>query len=62
MLKRLLDWRQKPAKLASAVGSNGSEWLDGYTGQTTDDLIRLAESHRVDSVVLAFEQALPRRL
>jgi hypothetical protein len=36
-------------------------WLDGYTGQTTNELIRLTEQYRIDSVVLAFEQALDQK-
>jgi hypothetical protein len=34
------------------------KWLDGYSGQSVDQLIALAAGHRVDSIVLAFEQAL----
>lgn len=37
-------------------------FLDGYGGQTTDELIALAEHHRVDSIVLAFESALDHKL
>ncbi len=33
-------------------------WLDGYTGQTTDELIALDGAYRTDSIVLAFEQAI----
>lgn len=38
------------------------KWLDGYTGQTADALIALASSHRIDSIVLAFEQAIQSRV
>jgi uncharacterized protein (DUF849 family) len=34
------------------------EWLDGYDQQTPGDLVALQATHRVDSIVLAFEQAL----
>ncbi len=37
------------------------KWLDGYSGQTVDELIALAADHRIDSLVLAFEQALDRK-
>ncbi|MDY0094070.1 MAG: DUF4375 domain-containing protein [Candidatus Vecturithrix sp.] len=37
------------------------KWLDGYSGQTTDELIRLQGEYRTDSVVLAFEQALDQK-
>jgi hypothetical protein len=43
----------------------GARWLDAYGGQTTDELLALADTHRIDSLVLAFEQALqqtPRAL
>jgi hypothetical protein len=33
-------------------------WLDGYRGQTTDELIALEGAYRTDSIVLAFEQAI----
>ncbi len=32
--------------------------LEGYTGQTTDELIALGGEYRTDSMVLAFEQAI----
>ena len=32
--------------------------LKGYSGQSTDELLALQESYRVDSIVLAFEEAL----
>jgi len=37
-------------------------FLDGYTGQTLDELIALEASHRVDSLVLAMEAALEQRI
>ena len=37
------------------------KWLDGYSGETIDELIALAGSHRIDSIVLAIEEALLRR-
>ena len=36
-------------------------WLDGYSGQTTDELIALDGVYRTDSIVLAFEQAIDRK-
>jgi len=33
-------------------------FLKGYSGQTTDELLALEENYRVDSIVLAFEEAL----
>jgi hypothetical protein len=37
------------------------KWLDGYSGQTTDELIGLEGEYRTDSIVLAFEQALDQK-
>lgn len=37
------------------------KWLDGYSGQTTIQLIVLKEEYRSDSLVLAFEQALDQK-
>lgn len=36
-------------------------WLDGYSGQTVDELLALEGSHRVDSLLLAFEEAINRK-
>jgi len=36
----------------------GATWLDGYSGQTTEELLALEGEYRVDSIILAFEQAL----
>ena len=34
------------------------KWLDGYAGESVDELIALSATHRIDSIVLAIEQAL----
>lgn len=34
------------------------KWLDGYDGQTTEQLLALEGAYRVDSLVLAFERAI----
>jgi len=34
------------------------KWLEGYSGQSVDELVALASGYRIDSIVLAFEQAL----
>src|SRR5215208_5386637 len=34
------------------------DFLKSYGGQTTDELLALADRYRVDSLVLAFEQAI----
>lgn len=36
-------------------------WLDGYSGQTVDQLLALEATHRVDSLILAFEQAINQK-
>lgn len=37
---------------------SGLRWLDAYSGQSVDELIAFASQYRVDSIVLAFDQAL----
>jgi hypothetical protein len=37
------------------------QWLDGYGGQTVDELIALEGKYRTDSLVLAFEQAMDQK-
>jgi hypothetical protein len=37
------------------------QWLDGYSGQTVDELIALEGKCRIDSLVLAFEQAIDQK-
>lgn len=39
----------------------GDEFLDQYDGQSVDELIQLQKTHRIDSIVLAFESALDAR-
>lgn len=36
-------------------------WLNGYSGQTTDELIALEGTFRTDSIVLAFAQAINQK-
>lgn len=36
-------------------------FLDGYGGQTTEELLALADRYRIDSIVLAFEEAIGRK-
>lgn len=37
-------------------------WLDGYSGQTIDELIALEGKYRIDSLVLAFEQMVDQKI
>ncbi|MCO6437644.1 MAG: DUF4375 domain-containing protein [Phycisphaerae bacterium] len=38
------------------------EFLDGYNGETTDELIALADRHRIDSIIVAFDQAIGQKM
>ena len=58
MLKRLPSWRKTKPEGNRVETDKLRPWLDGYDGQSTDDLIGLAGTHRIDSVVLAFETAI----
>jgi hypothetical protein len=37
------------------------QWLDSYSGQTLDELLALTDEYRVDSLVVALEQALQQK-
>jgi hypothetical protein len=37
------------------------DWLSGWSGETTEELLALAGRYRTDSIVLAFEQALGKK-
>jgi hypothetical protein len=37
------------------------QWLNGYSGQTTDELIALEGTFRTDSIVVAFAQAIAQK-
>jgi hypothetical protein len=47
----------------SVKGSQGKklEWLDGYSGQTVEQILSLEGKYRIDSLVLAFEQAIGQK-
>ncbi len=36
-------------------------WLDEYSGQTVDELLSMEAEYRIDSLVLAFEQAVDQK-
>lgn len=37
------------------------EWFEGYSGESVDQLLELEGRYRIDSVVLAFEQAMDQK-
>jgi hypothetical protein len=41
--------------------NQSQEFLSGYGGQTTEELIAMASDYRIDSIVLAFEEALDQQ-
>jgi hypothetical protein len=43
------------------VNAAGQKWLDGYSGETVDQLLSMEGEYRTDSLVLAFEQAINRK-
>ena len=38
-----------------------AKWLEGYSGQSVDELLALVPEYRVDSIVLAFDQGVDQR-
>jgi hypothetical protein len=62
VLNRLLArLRRSDSSGLNALTADLPPWLDGYHGQSTAQLIELAETHRMDSVALAFEAAIARK-
>jgi hypothetical protein len=57
MFKRLFSWGRK-TKPRAGTAAGQPPWLAGYGGQTTAELIGLGNTHRIDSVVLAFEEGI----
>ena len=51
--------RRKPFATESQIPD--LKWLEGYSGQTADQLLSLEREYRIDSFVLAFEQAIGQR-
>lgn len=54
--------RQTMERLAALKTSQpGPGWLEGYSGQSADELLSLEGKCRTDSLVLAFEEAISQR-
>ncbi len=47
--------------LVVTLNAEDKKFLESYKGQSTDQLIALAPVYRIDSLVLAFEQALEQK-
>jgi hypothetical protein len=59
--RRFAEWFARTFRTMGTDRSNEPQWLKGYSGQTTDALIALAEAYRIDSIVLAFEEGIHRK-
>jgi Domain of unknown function (DUF4375) len=54
--------RQMHERVAKLVKSRpGPKWLDGYSGESAEQLISLESEYRTDSLVLAFEQGINQK-
>ena len=53
--------RLKERTAAFKRSQPGPKWLDGYSGQSADQLLSLEGEYRIDSLVLAFEQAIGQK-
>ena len=54
--------RQMKERVAAHVKSRpGPAWLDGYSGQSLEQLFSLEGKYRTDSLVLAFEEAIGQK-
>jgi hypothetical protein len=54
-------WLHVGVRPSTRIAMNRKNWLDGYSGETTRQLIGLENEYRVDSIVLAFEQAIGQK-
>jgi hypothetical protein len=58
----------KPTLMESATSSlkglqtGKLDWLDGYSGQHVEELLALEGKYRIDSLILAFEQAISQKV
>jgi hypothetical protein len=46
---------------STEMPSQSQEFFSGYGGETTEELIAMAGDYRIDSIVLAFEEALEQQ-
>lgn len=54
--------RQVKERVAARVKSqSGQKWLDGYSGESTEQLLSLEGEYRTDSLALAFEQGINQK-
>jgi hypothetical protein len=54
--------RQAAERIAAQKKSQqGPRWLEGYTGQSVDQILALEGEYRTDSLVLALEQAISQK-
>jgi hypothetical protein len=53
--------RLKERTAALKRSQPGPMWLDGYSGQSVDQLLSLEGKYRIDSLVVAFEQAIGQK-
>jgi Domain of unknown function (DUF4375) len=54
--------QQTKERVAAHIKSQpGPKWLDGHSGETTEQLLSLEGKYRTDSLVLAFEQAIGQK-
>ena len=51
----------KERTAAFKTSQPGPQWLDAYSGQSADQLLSLEGKYRIDSLVLAFEQAIGQK-
>lgn len=54
-------FQESAAASLRRVRSMNGDWLEGYTGQTVEQLLSLEGKYRTDSLVLAFEQAVNQK-
>lgn len=58
MFESMRNWLRTRRGSGLPASSGEAKWLAGYGGQTADELIDLADTYRIDSVVVALSQAI----
>jgi uncharacterized protein DUF4375 len=61
LAKTMPSSEKSAGSTSEGMQAPGLNWLDQYSGQTVEQLISLEGKYRIDSLVLAFEQAISQK-
>ena len=65
-LRMTVPWEENMRQIKERIAANAEsrpepKWLVGYSGQSVDELLALEGKYRIDSLTLAFEQAISQK-